>query len=171
MPWYLATILALFLLSTAYAAWIGAPWFPSGRRMSRLFVQNIQMQPGEQLIDLGCGSAGVLIQLSKQFPQNTFVGIELSLPLFFFAWIRALPHANLRIRYGNFFHIDLSSFDHIFLYQQKKLYTKLRHHIKHRAKTKASVHVVAWPFEHIEPDHVLSAEQMLSVYTYSVSKL
>ncbi len=69
-------------------------------------------------LDLGCGLGGILFYLSKRFPDKRCVGIE-SAPLpFIIAKARQLISAqkNVEIRYGDFWHYDLSNYNSIYAF-------------------------------------------------------
>ena len=69
-----------------------------------------------RFIDLGCGPAGTLLSLARQFPQAQFVGVETAPLSFAIAWLRALPQSNCQIRYENLWHSDLSAFDVVYCF-------------------------------------------------------
>lgn len=67
--------------------------------------------PGFCFIDLGCGPAGMLLWLSRRFPEARFIGVETAPLPFALAWLRSLPRSNCHIRYENLWHSDLSRVD------------------------------------------------------------
>ncbi|WP_445937276.1 class I SAM-dependent methyltransferase [Pseudomonas sp.] len=69
-----------------------------------------------RFIDLGCGPAGRLLSLARQFPQAQFVGVETAPLSFLIAWLRALPQGNCNIRYENLWRSDLSAFDVVYCF-------------------------------------------------------
>lgn len=69
-----------------------------------------------RFIDLGCGPAGTLLSLARQFPQAQFVGVETAPLSFAIAWLRALLQSNCQIRYENLWRSDLSAFDVVYCF-------------------------------------------------------
>ncbi len=83
------------------------------RQLSQLLAER-----GERFrfVDLGCGPAGSLLALARQFPQAQFVGVETAPLSFAIAWLRALPQANCQIRYQSLWHIGLGAFDVVYCF-------------------------------------------------------
>jgi len=83
------------------------------RQLSQLLAER-----GERFrfIDLGCGPAGTLLALARQFPQGQFVGVETAPLSFAIAWLRALPQANCQIRYQSLWRTDLAHFDLVYCF-------------------------------------------------------
>ncbi|MGB4073808.1 class I SAM-dependent methyltransferase [Pseudomonas sp.] len=77
----------------------------------------LEQQPAEfRFVDLGCGPAGTLLNLARQFPQAQFVGVETAPLSFALAWLRALPVRNCQIRYENLWRCDLAAFDVVYCF-------------------------------------------------------
>lgn len=77
----------------------------------------LQLQPKHfRFIDLGCGPAGMLLSMARQFPQAQFVGVETAPLSFALAWLRALGRSNCQIRYENLWRTDLSGFDVVYCF-------------------------------------------------------
>lgn len=88
------------------------PLYLTGARSRReLAALLARRQPVFRFIDLGCGPAGTLLWLARQFPQAQFVGVETAPLSFAIAWLRSLPWQNCQVRYENLWRSDLSSFD------------------------------------------------------------
>lgn len=69
-----------------------------------------------RFVDLGCGPAGMLLCLARQFPQAQFVGVETAPLSFAIAWLRALGRRNCQVRYENLWRTDLSGFDVVYCF-------------------------------------------------------
>ena len=83
------------------------------RQLSQLLAER-----GEhfRFVDLGCGPAGTLLALARQFPQAQFVGVETAPLSFAIAWLRALLQSNCRIRYQSLWRTDLADFDLVYCF-------------------------------------------------------
>ncbi len=68
-------------------------------------------EPGFTFVDLGCGLGGPLAHLATRRPDAHFLGVEASPAPFLLAWLRCLPRANVRIRLGSLWAVDLSQVD------------------------------------------------------------
>ena len=88
------------------------PLYLSGARCRRELAALLARQAAEfRFVDLGCGPAGSLLQLARQFPRAQFVGVETAPLSFAIAWLRCLAQDNCRIRYESLWRTDLAGFD------------------------------------------------------------
>ena len=81
-------------------------------------IGDLTAQQSGTFLDLGCGLGGILFYLAKRFPEKHCVGIE-SAPLpFIIAKVRLLisPQTNITIKYGDFWHQDLSNYSTIYAF-------------------------------------------------------
>lgn len=69
-----------------------------------------------RFVDLGCGPAGMLLALARQFPQGQFVGVETAPLTFAIAWLRALRQPNCQIRYESLWRTDVSVFSVVYCF-------------------------------------------------------
>jgi len=76
-------------------------------------------------IDLGCGTGSLLHYLAKNHPNFAFVGIEHAPLPFLRAWLRGLRTPNLTIRYGDFWHEDLGSYQVVYAFLSPVPMTRL----------------------------------------------
>ncbi|MGG2395613.1 class I SAM-dependent methyltransferase [Pseudomonas sp. SH1-B] len=67
-------------------------------------------------VDLGCGTAGTLLQLARACPRGQFVGVETAPLLFVFAWLRCLLQENCSVRYRSIWQVDLADFDVVYCF-------------------------------------------------------
>lgn len=86
---------------------------PARRELRRLLAQQ---SASFRFVDLGCGPAGTLLSLARQFPQAQFVGVETAPLSFALAWLRALPVRNCQVRYENLWRCDLAAFDVVYCF-------------------------------------------------------
>lgn len=88
------------------------PLYLSGRKAQQRLRQCLsEREPPLRFVDLGCGTAGTLLQLAGQFPRAQFVGVETAPLLFVLAWLRCLLQDNCAIRYRSLWRVDLADFD------------------------------------------------------------
>jgi hypothetical protein len=93
------------------------PLYLSGPRCRRQLAELLARQaPAFRFVDLGCGPAGTLLRLARQFPRAQFVGVETAPLPFAIAWLRCLGQSNCRIRYENLWRTDLSEFDVVYCF-------------------------------------------------------
>ncbi|WP_438943543.1 class I SAM-dependent methyltransferase [Pseudomonas zhanjiangensis] len=88
------------------------PLYLSGVRCRRRLVELLARRaPAFRFVDLGCGPAGTLLALARQFPRAQFVGVETAPLSFLVAWLRCLGQGNCQIRYQSLWRTDLAEFD------------------------------------------------------------
>lgn len=76
------------------------PLYLTGRQTrERLAELLAEREPTFRFVDLGCGLGDTLVDLSRRFPQATFVGVETAPLSFALAWLRCLPRRNCQVRY------------------------------------------------------------------------
>ncbi|HEY1026324.1 MAG TPA: class I SAM-dependent methyltransferase [Pseudomonas sp.] len=93
------------------------PLYLSGRKAQQRLRQCLsEREPPLRFVDLGCGTAGTLLQLAGQFPRAQFVGVETAPLLFVLAWLRCLLQENCAIRYRSLWRVDLADFDVVYCF-------------------------------------------------------
>lgn len=93
------------------------PLYLSGQKTIAELEQLLQPLPANlRFIDLGCGLAGSLYQLSRRYPQAHFVGVETAPLVFLLAWLRCLLRPNCQIYYRNLWQQPLDGFDVVYCF-------------------------------------------------------
>ncbi len=132
-------IYLLILIAVVYGFVRGAtslaPWVPTSTKDYQRINGLINIQ-NKKFIDLGCGTAGLLIYLARKNPTGQFIGVEIALPLFIFAWcrIKLTGLTNIKLYYQDLFKLNLHDFDVIFVYGyprsiKNRLATKIRQEV------------------------------------------
>jgi|GEM_PF-3497312 uncharacterized membrane protein len=112
-----------------------APFVPTHRVDLERIAALIRKYNINSLVDLGCGPGGVVGFLHRTFPDKKISGMEIG-PLFYFiARWRFWRKKNVSIQYGNFFWLDWSGYDAVFVFwladsfarKQKEFKSKVRH--------------------------------------------
>lgn len=114
--WYLLGFLFLLLLywSTFKTQ---VPYYPSRDEVVPALLNCIPEVERFQVIDIGCGFAGVLLELAKKRPVGQFWGIEIAPLPFLISWLRSyFSGRNVRILFGDYVHLDFSKYDLVFAY-------------------------------------------------------
>lgn len=112
----IALVLALLMYAPTF--WTRVPYFPTHPKM---YDRILQLIPGDkpiQVIDLGCGTGGLLLFLAAHRPLASFVGVEISPLAFIVAKLRALVagHRNISIELKNFWNLSLGEFDVVYAF-------------------------------------------------------
>ena len=82
----------------------------------RLPFDRAKRQETDGGADLGCGLGDTLVDLSRRFPQATFVGVETAPLSFALAWLRCLPRRNCQVRYRDLWRVELGEFDVVYCF-------------------------------------------------------
>jgi cyclopropane fatty-acyl-phospholipid synthase-like methyltransferase len=81
-------------------------------------------------VDLGCGLGGLLAHLARSRPELTLVGVEASPLTWLAAWLRCLPHPQVKVRLASLWSVDLATFDVAFAFlspaPMARLWTKVQ---------------------------------------------
>lgn len=115
--WVFAVGFLLVLLLNWNSASERVPLYLSGKQSRQQLIHLLSRRGAEfRFVDLGCGPAGLLLELARAFPQAQFVGVETAPLSFAIAWLRSLTHSNCRIRYQSLWRVDLAAFDWVYCF-------------------------------------------------------
>jgi len=96
--------------------------------LGKLIIKN----NARSLIDLGCGTGGVVVALTSTHAELEATGVETALPVFAIAWLNALLRggSRVRIRLQSLWKSDLSTYDIVYCFlspaPMARLYEKAR---------------------------------------------
>jgi membrane-associated phospholipid phosphatase len=117
-------VLAIVILSFAGVLLVGAPYLPTLTPQVRLALELAGLQPGQTLLELGCGDGKVLIAAAEQGLQA--VGYELNPLLVVIAWLRTRRyHGKVKVIWGNFWRQPWPPVEAIFVFLLPKYMQKL----------------------------------------------
>jgi SAM-dependent methyltransferase len=109
-----AALAALLVIPGMYATWTGAPFVPTSKRVMNKMIDLAHIKPGDVVYDLGCGDGRFVFAAKKLGAKAT--GFEYSIPTYLLAKLRALFHPGARIRFANFWLVNISDADVVFCY-------------------------------------------------------
>lgn len=113
--WHLAAFV-LLLLTFWGTFGTRVPLYLSGRDTVEAVDTLLSSAPALRVLDIGCGTGALLTPLASRHPEHHFTGIE-SAPLpWLIARIAARGRNNLRIRHGDFFAHDWSTYDVVYAF-------------------------------------------------------
>lgn len=123
--WFLLAFLLLLLLNwNSFRERV--PLYLSGARTRRLLSQRLsELPPNFVFVDLGCGLAGTLTQLARDYPQARLVGVETAPLVFAMAWLRCLPYRHCQVHYRSLWREDLAAYDAVYCFLSPAPMTKL----------------------------------------------
>jgi len=114
----LLIVLVVLVISLSISSFSIAPWIPSRRRDRRRINSLADLKPGQTFYELGCGDARVSAYIARKNPDVKVVGIELALPVYFYAKLRQFLFGpkNMQIILANVLHQDLSKADVVYTF-------------------------------------------------------
>ena len=167
--WVLIGIVFLFLLSSAYAGFVFAPWLPTRRKDIERLKKLADLKPGQIFYDLGCGTSQVVMEMSK-VKGSKAKGVELVLPLFLYCQLKKIiSKAQAKFYWKNLFKMDISDADVIYLFgTPRTLQGKIQKKIWAECKAGTKVFSYAFAFDNFYAHGVDKPKDQLSIYQYIV---
>lgn len=153
------------------------PAFPSFGKMKQIALSEAEeilsvADKPLKVIDLGCGTGGLLLPLAKKFPNHKFVGYDWD---FFVCQIlkwRSRHLHNLEVVHGNFLNTDLCEYDLLLCFLDTKAADELSSKVAHEIKSGASIISSAFELRDLTPQKIFDAKSFgmpLKVYVYKNS--
>lgn len=94
---------------------VGAPYVPTLRPQIEAAFALLDLQPGDTVLELGCGDGKVLVWAAEHGYRA--VGIELNPVLAFVAWARTRHYGeNIRVRWGNYWLLPWPQADAVYVF-------------------------------------------------------
>lgn len=162
----LLTALGLVLMACfGFVLLRGAPYLPTLDKQVTAALDLIDLDPGDTLLELGCGDGKVMIAAAQR--GLTVVGYELNPVLALLAWVRLRPYKNAHVIWGDFWTKPWPKADGIFVFLldtfMEKLDTKIVQSKHKRVKGGRPVKLVSFAFQ--VPGKMPEAERQ-GVYLY-----
>jgi len=122
MIWILAVF--VFVLLLGFVVFFGPPYLPTLSRNVDTALDLLELQPGQNLLELGSGDGRVLVAAARR--GINVVGIELSPVLVIVSWLRTRRYRQqVRIIWGNYFMVKWPPADAIFTFMIPRQMAKL----------------------------------------------
>lgn len=162
--WYLATFMLLLLIYWRTDR-SQVPLYLSSAITAQAMLHLLPSLPC-RVVDLGCGTGGLLRYLADARPDCTFLGIEHAPLPWLWARIRAHGRPNLTLRYGNFWRLNLADFDVIYAFLSPAPMPNL--HLRARAQMHPGALLISNSFAipGIAPDFVIEAADRRATQLY-----
>ena len=169
---YFYTLIAIVFLTLLFIGGLSAaPYVPTKKKQLQLLLKNINIQPGQTVYDLGCGTGSVLLPLARAFPEANFIGIELAPIPWLIAKIKSFKLKNAKITLRNIFKVELKDSDVIFIFLLEDSYPKLIKKLSREVKDDCLIITEAWPLRDIEPTKLVKEKDLLGLYFYRGEQL
>lgn len=148
----IVAIVAIFFVGFSLGAMIytrGVPFVPLSKLQRDNLKKYIKLDPNSMVVDLGCGD-GRVMRLFEQMGVKKIEGYEVNLLAYLLAIIiNKLKGSKTIIYYKNFFKVNLSKYNVVFVYLMPNVLMRLRDKFDHELKpgTKiisASFEIAEW---------------------------
>lgn len=123
----LLAFLAILGVSIIFHLRWGVPYVPTPMPIVRTMIALAELKPDQTVIDLGAGDGRLLIEALRSEPGIHAIGYEGALAVWMLAKIRIFfsGFRTMQMLRKNFFAVDLSNADVIFLYLSSHIMTAL----------------------------------------------
>lgn len=125
--------------------------------------------PGQKMYDLGCGDGRIVCAAAKAGAQAQ--GFEISLLPYVLARLRAYfcgARGNCKIRYCDFWNVNLGDADLVYFFLMPKFYIKLKSKLERELKPGTKVIAYVWPIPGWTPVAVDTIKGYPPMYLYKV---
>jgi hypothetical protein len=120
----LLALLVITILCFGFVVFVGAPYVPTMKPQVAAAFELLDLQPGQHLLELGCGDGMVLIAAAQRGIRAT--GYELNPLLFVLCLLRTFKYRRLvRVKLADFWQSDWPKADAVFGFILPKLMPKL----------------------------------------------
>ncbi len=163
-------IVALSIVLTAYAGWIGAPFVPTPKHTIENILKEAGLSEGEIFYDFGSGTGRILIVADKEFGAKS-IGYELS-PFFYLISrmnIFLSGSKNSKVFFKNFYNQNFNDANIIFVFLTPYAVNKLKSKFENELKKGARVISYAFEVKGWTPLKIIRKENIPPVFIYKIS--
>lgn len=132
----------------------GALYVSTARTRVQAFLEAVILQPGQLLVDLGCGDGRVLRAASRRYRIQA-EGYELNPLAYLKARLLSIGHHRIRIQMKNFWEADLTRADVVFCYLFPDVMPQLSRKLRKELKPGSVVVSCNFPLPNLSPEFVL----------------
>lgn len=181
MEW---AIIALLLLQLALVTGVGiffllgligaiitpVPFVPTPRAVSRVAIDLLDVQPGEEVYDLGCGNGRLVYMIADKHPEAQVYGAEIApLPYLLsqmIVWVK--PRKNGRVLFKDFNALSLTKTNKVFLYLLPEIMNQLLPKLERELPKGARLVACDFEFANKQPVSSVHAKSPLGIHTLRI---
>lgn len=148
-----------------------APFFTSNKKIIDRVVEEIEVQPGMTIYELGCGKAKLLKKIRGRHPDKELklVGVEnFILPLTLLKIQNRIFQYNIQIRDEDIFQTDISEADVIYCFLNVEAMKKLKHKLLFQAKSGTKIISYQFSIPDTEPEEVIKIPPRGKIFIYKI---
>lgn len=142
------------------AGFSGAPWVPTFNKNLLASFKLADIKARETVYDLGCGDGRWLTAAARLTGAKKIIGVEISLLPYVLAQVRrwlSPNRARIKVCWRNFYQLDLSGADVIYIFSLPKVMAKLEPKFKKELHPGARVVSLAFKLPNYQPAEVFKA--------------
>jgi SAM-dependent methyltransferase len=173
MAWTIGIVLGgLTALWLAWNLTLDALWQPTDRVTVRRLLFLAEVQPGEHVVDLGCGDGRIVVAAAKEFDaQATGIEIDPFRVLLANLWLRLAGVSDrARVRRGNMYTVDVSDADVVVLFLSATSNFRLQERLRRQLAAGARIVSYYHPMWGWQPDVVGEARRGHPIYVYRMGE-
>lgn len=151
------------------------PAVPSFGNMKKIAIREaekiLSANKNMKIVDLGCGTGGLLLPLAKKFTNHSFTGIDWDNIALSICRSRSKKIKNISLVKENFLNSDLSEYDLILCFLDTKAIDELNKVLKNKIKNEAIILSLAFEMKDLELLEEWNAKSYgmpLKVYKYKL---
>lgn len=165
-------VIALFFIDIFYFFKLKSGFVPASYSAIKKILENVKLQQGQIVYDLGCGDGRFLFAAEKKYGIQG-IGYEFALIPYLLAQIRKfIIRSKAQIYRKNFFSADLSSADIVFCYLLPEILGQLKPKFQKELKNGSKIISYKFPITNwIEPEVInLNSQKVNSenVFIYKI---
>lgn len=147
------------VIPTLYVLIMGAPFIPTQMKQVDRMLKAANLKPGMKVYDLGSGDGRLVHKAANDYQCNA-VGYEYSPMVWLWSqFLRIFWHSKAKLKYGNFWHKDLSDADVIVCYLLPGPMKRMKRDILPKLKKGTLVISHAFSIPDLEPWKTLKRDE------------
>ncbi len=165
---FAVTLLLSFSIVVVHPITKGAMFHPSARIRVRTFLDNVPMEEGKLLVDVGCGDGRVLRGARERYNVRA-LGFEINPLAYLLARLRTVGKREITVRYGNFWKVNLGDADLVFCYLFPDVMKKLGQKLEGELRPGCRIVSCNFPFPGWKYDRIVCPDSSLygdPIYLY-----
>jgi protein-L-isoaspartate O-methyltransferase len=146
-----------------------APFVSTKPEVLEKILNEIKLNQGDKVLELGCGKAGFLRAIEEKFPGSKLLGVEYS----YWPWLitkiqLAISRSKIRLHKKNILKVPFGDSDLIYCYLNVKTMARLAHKLRSEGKKGATVVSYAFPILEFSPVKVIELTDKSKIYFYTL---
>jgi SAM-dependent methyltransferase len=175
---FLIALSIILLGALVFSSWVvwgffqyGAPLVPTSQKVTERMIALANIQSGDRVYDLGCGTGTILFGVVKRSPRDIkCIGYDLVRPAIWFAkmkifFVETRHGASLQFECRDFFTVDVSDADVIFCYLLPEVMQKIYTEKWETLKSGCKIISHGFPIHTLQPTHEASVGKE-KIYVY-----